>query len=420
MGTTPALSSFSAGQRLRRRGWTKFQNSEAMQRGKVMILAGEPSGDALAADLVSEIRQAVGKGELIPSFFGIGGPKLKDAGVELLENMTRLTVFGLFDVARRFFHFKRIFRRVLGEAKQRQPKWIILVDYGGFNLRFAKALRSWSDNKANLFANWTPRIIYYVPPQVWASRAGRAAVLASTVDLVISIFPFEQHWYRERFPKLPVKYVGDPMATRFRHFSPHANAASISSPPQIALLPGSRPQEIGRHLPLMLEAFEKLRRRQECQATVVTPHSDLMQRFQTMLPPEVKRQVGNAAEVLQRSTVAIAASGAVTRECAYLRVPAVVIYKLPWLDYQIAKRAVKIRHIAMPNIIAGETIFPELIQNAATPTAIAQEALRLLDSEERVRIAAALERVASSLGPPGASRQAAREIISAFRKRGIR
>lgn len=383
-----------------------------------MILAGEPSGDALAADLVSEIRRAIGKGELIPSFFGIGGPKLKDAGVDLLENMTRLTVFGLFDVVRRFFHFKRIFRRVLEEAKQRQPKWIILVDYGGFNLRFAKALRSWSDKKSNLFVNWTPRIIYYVPPQVWASRAGRAAVLASTVDLVVSIFPFEKNWYRERFPKLPVKYVGDPMATRFRHFSSRANASvSSSSPPQIALLPGSRPQEIERHLPLMLEAFEKLRRLRECQATVVTPHSDLMQRFQTMLPPDVNRQVGNAAEVLQRSTVAIAASGAVTRECAYLRVPAVVIYKLPWLDYQIAKRAVKIRHIAMPNILAGETVFPELIQSDATPKAIAQEVLRLLDSEERIRIAAALERVASSLGPPGASRQAAREIISAFGKR---
>lgn len=389
-----------------------------MQRGKVMILAGEPSGDVLAADLVSEIRRAVGKGELIPSFFGIGGPKLKDAGVDLLENMPRLTVFGLFDVVRRFFHFKRIFRRVLEEAKQRQPKWIILVDYGGFNLRFAKALRSWSGKKSNLFANWTPRIIYYVPPQVWASREGRAAVLASTVDLVISIFPFEKNWYRERFPKLPVKYVGDPMATRFRYFSPRANAsASSSSPPQIALLPGSRPQEIGRHLPLMLEAFEKLRRLQECQATVVTLHPDLMQRFQTMLPPNVKRQVGNAAEVLQRSAVAIAASGAVTRECAYLRVPAVVIYKLPWLDYQIAKRAVKIRHIAMPNILAGETIFPELIQSDATPKAIAQEVLRLLDPEERVRIAAALDRVVSSLGPPGASRQAAREIISAFGKR---
>ena len=389
-----------------------------MQRGKIMILAGEPSGDALAADLVSEIRRAIGKGDLIPSFFGIGGPKLKDAGVDLLENMTRLTVFGLFAVARRFFHFKRIFRRVLEEAKQRQPKWIILVDYGGFNLRFAKALRSWSDRKANLFTNWTPRIVYYVPPQVWASREGRAAVLASTVDLVISIFPFEKDWYRKRFPNLPVRYVGDPMATRFRHFSSPANASALSgSLPQIALLPGSRPQEIRRHLPLMLEAFEKLRRHQKCQATVVAPHPDLMQRFQTMLPSDVKLQIGNAAEVLQRSTVAIAASGAVTRECAYLRVPTVVIYKLPWLDYQIAKRAVKIRHIAMPNILAGETIFPELIQNAATPQAIAREAVRLLDSKERVRITAALERVTLSLDSPGASRQAAREIIESFGKR---
>lgn len=381
-----------------------------------MILAGEPSGDALAADLVVEIRRAVGKGELIPSFFGIGGPKLKGAGVEILENMTCLTVFGLFDVARRFFHFKRIFRRVLEEAKQRQPKWIILVDYGGFNLRFAKALRSWSDKKARQFANWRPRMVYYVPPQVWASREGRAASLASAVDLVVSIFPFEKDWYHRRFPNLPVKYVGDPMATRFRHFPSPANAsASSGSLSQIALLPGSRPQEIRRHLPLMLGAFEELCRRQKCQATVVAPNPEWTQ--QTTLPPGVKRQVDNAAEVLRRSTVAIAASGAVTRECAYLGVPTVVIYKLPWLDYQIAKRAVKIRHIAMPNILAGETIFPELIQEAATPKAIAQEVFRLLDSEERVRIAAALKRVVSSLGPPGASRQAAQKIIESFGKR---
>ena len=386
-----------------------------MQGGKVMILAGEPSGDALAADLVVEIRRAVGKGELIPSFFGIGGPKLKDAGVDLLENMTGLTVFGLLDVARRFFHFKRIFRRVLEEAKQRQPKWIILVDYGGFNLRFAKAIRSWSDKKTKRFANWRPQIVYYVPPQVWASREGRASVLASTVDLVVSIFPFEKDWYRKRFPQLPVQYVGDPMATRFRHFPSPANAFALSgSLPQIALLPGSRPQEIRRHLPLMLEAFEEIRRRQECQAIVVTPNPERKQ--QTTLPPGVQRQVGNAAEVLQHSTVAIAASGAVTRECAYLGVPTVVIYKLPWLDYQIAKRTVKIRHIAMPNILAGETIFPELIQEAATPKAITQEVFQLLDSEKRVRIAAALERVVSSLGPPGASRQAAQEIIATFGK----
>ncbi len=393
------------------------EDSAAMRQGDIMILAGEPSGDVLAADLVFEIRREISAGELIPKFFGIGGPKLKRAGVELLEDMTGSTVFGVFEALRKIVHFKKVFNRVLAEAKRRQPKWIILVDYGGFNLRFAKAVRFWASRQSKTFANWKPRIVYYVPPQVWASREGRAAVLAAAVDLVVSIFPFEKDWYLERFPNLPVKYVGDPMATQFAGFRPppRGNFAELSCDlPHIALLPGSRPQEIERHLPLMLRAFEQLRRRQKCRATVVAPNPNLMCRFQAMLPPTVGWQIGNAAGVLKRSSLAIAASGAVTRECAYLRVPTVVIYKLPWLDYQIAKRAVNVRHIAMPNILADERIFPELIQKAATPEAIAQAAEQLLAPEGRVRVMAALERVAAALGPPGASRRAAQAIVSAF------
>ncbi|MCS1411676.1 MAG: Lipid-A-disaccharide synthase [Verrucomicrobia subdivision 3 bacterium] len=385
-----------------------------MHRVDIMILAGEPSSDALAADLVAEIKRAL-KDHLTPRFFGIGGLKLQDEGVELLEDMTQLTVFGFFEALKQYRHFKKIFDRALEEAKRRLPQLIILVDFGGFNLRFAKAIRAYCSEHRNTFSNWTPQIVYYVPPQVWASRERRAATIASTVDLVVSIFPFERDWYRDRYPNLPVKYVGDPMATRFNNSLEPPKQEALeeqAEPPMVTLLPGSRPQEIERHLPLMLEAVELMNRHRQFEATIAAPSVAIIKPFQRLLPPNVNWQIGGVAKALEQSALAIASSGTVTRECAYLRVPTVVVYQLSWLTYQIVKRIIKVRYIAMPNILANEMVFPELIQNAATPTAIAQEALQLMLPEHREKVMSALERVTLSLGPPGASQRAAKHIIA--------
>ena len=379
-----------------------------------MVLAGEPSGDALAAELVSQITH-VYPGEICPKFFGLGGKKLQDAGVSLLEDMTQNTVFGLIEALKKYRHYKAIFDRAINAAIERQPDLIILVDFGGFNLRFARALRRHLEETAGTFQNWNPKIAYFIPPQVWASRAGRAATMAQTIDLVVSIFPFEQDWYRERYPDLPVKYVGDPMATRF-HSSLDASRfhskLTVGQTPHIAILPGSRKQEIDRHLPLMFEALECIRRHKAVEATVVTPDDELCAPYRHLAKPYISWKTGNLESVLEESDLAIASSGTVTRECAYLRVPTVVIYKLSRLTYEIAKRIVKVRFIAMPNLLADKMLFPELIQDTATPTAIAQEAVQLLDQEGRQALMLDLERVVLSLGPPGATKRAAKAIVS--------
>lgn len=383
-----------------------------MPSNQIMVIAGEPSGDALAAGLVSAIRDQL-HGAIVPHFFGLGGPKLHESGVELIEEMTQHTVFGLFEALSKYRQFKGIFNRALAEAKLRQPDLIILVDFGGFNLRFAKALRAELERESGTFRNWVPKLAYFVPPQVWASRERRAATIADTIDLVISIFPFEKDWYRERFPDLAVCYVGDPMAGRF-YTDSRPNSKKKVSPSsgihRIALLPGSRAQEIERHLPLMLETIELIRKHKECHATVVTPNGELTKPFRHLEHKGVSWEIGNLEQVLSQSDIAIASSGTVTRECAYLRIPTVVIYKLSWITYQIAKRVVKVKFIAMPNILAEKMIFPELIQDSATPTAIAQEVLQLGMEQDRDELLNDLERVVLSLGPPGATERAARAI----------
>ena len=380
---------------------------------QLMLLAGEPSGDALGAELVSAIKRQV-VGQVHPHCFGLGGPRLKEAGVELLEDMTRHTVFGLVEALRRYPIFKRLLQRALKAAQTRRPDIILLIDFGGFNLRFAKALRKALNNESGPFHNWHPKIIYYVPPQVWASREGRARTLSETVDQVISIFPFERDWYEARFPQLPVTFVGDPMASCFPNplqVNPRVPLPDPERELRIAILPGSRQQEVDRHLPLMLQALEKIQMHRAARATVVTPTLELVKAHQSLGSDRVHWQVGELHAVLRKADLAIASSGTVTRECAYLRIPTVVIYKLSWLTYQIARRIVKVRYIAMPNLLADQMLFPELIQEAATPTAIAQEALQLCQPEARGTFEKALERVVLSLGPPGAAQRAAQVIV---------
>ncbi len=376
-----------------------------------MVIAGEPSGDALAADLIKALRQAR-PGQIRSRVFGLGGPKLAAQGVELIEDMTQKTVFGFFEALRQYRHFKAIFDRAVHRAIQRQPDLIILVDFGGFNLRFAKAIRRYEAQSRNEFSNWKPKLVYYVPPQVWASREGRATTLARNIDHLVSILPFEQEWYQRRYPKLSLEFVGDPMATKYHNsLKPTPVAPSREARPRFTLLPGSRQQEVRRHLPLMLEAMERIQEHRDCETTIVVPSNELAQHVQEWAPSHMRCQVGQLEDALRQTDVAIAASGTVTRECAYLRVPTVVIYTLSRLTYEIGKRIVKVRFIAMPNLLADEMVFPELIQDAANPISIAQEALQLLMFEDRKRVIETLDRVMPSLGPPGASQRAAQSIL---------
>ncbi len=393
----------------------------------VMLIAGEPSGDLLAAELVLALRQALldnhpgtsdpspaSAGSLAPRFFGAGGPRMAAAGVELILDMTVHTVFGLSEALQQLARFRRIFRQLLRVATERQPDLIVLVDYAGFNRRFAAAVMRHVRSRQGLFHNWHPRIVYFVSPQVWASREGRARQLARDVDLLLSIFPFEKAWYQQRVPQLPVAFVGHPMIDRYAGVPVPPDAApTADSRPRVLLLPGSRRQEVRRHLPVLVDAVREIQRQQPVDLRLVLPDErlrPLVERHATSLPG-MHVQIGDLSGALAQSDLALAKSGTVVLECAYFRVPTVVIYRAAWPTFLLARLLVRVRHVAMPNLLAGRELFPEFLQHRATSSQIARNALALLrDAPRRKEIRQHLDRVIDSLGGPGACRRAARAI----------
>lgn len=373
-----------------------------------MFIAGEPSGDLLAAELVHALRgQTSLPGGPAPVFFGAGGPAMAAAGVDLDLDLTRYAIIGLADVLRNLWRLRKILARMLDLAVARRPDAIVCVDYGGFNRRFAAAIR------ARQAADWTPRLIQYVSPQVWASRPGRARTLARDLDLLISILPQEKAWYAARHPEFRVEFVGHPIVDRH----PAARSLPPSAPPgipRIVLLPGSRPGEIRRHWSLMVEVVRRIHGRVPLQAVGIFLNDASRDAATgidsgTGLPLEL--QVGGLSDELARATLAIASTGTVTLECALWRVPTLAIYKASWSTYQIARRIIRVRHLALPNLLADEPVMPEFLQHRATPGLIADAAVTLLEHpEELTRIRRRLAEVIALLGTPGAASRAAAAI----------
>jgi len=402
---------------------------------KIMVIAGEASGDILAAELVKALRRQITasapgasqdhqplRTSLEPAFFGAGGPRMAAAGVSLAVDMTRHSVIGLSDVVRKLAEFRRIFRGLHRLALERLPDLIICVDFSGFNRRFAHAIRKHVKRCTGPFSNWKPGLIQYVSPQVWASREGRTYKVARDYDQLLTIFPFEKAWYARRVPHFLVEFVGHPMLDRYAELPINSDGAATSDAkgPLLALLPGSRPGELSRHLPVMLQALKEIQQRvPNVRARMVLPSPELVSQAQAMgLPSVLQLQCGGLPELLSRSTASIASTGTVTMECAFFGVPTVALYKTSWSTYQVAKRIVKVKYLAMPNILADESLFPEFIQDAATPDSIAEATLELLnDAPRRSRIRARLGEIVGSLGGPGASERAASAVLALYHKR---
>jgi lipid-A-disaccharide synthase len=386
-----------------------------------MLIAGEASGDLLAAELVSALRGALAANPQSairnPQFFGAGGPRMAAAGVELAFDMMQHAVIGMSDVLKNYFKFRRLFNQLLKLAIERQPDAIIGVDYGGFNLRFGHAIKQYVRKNRSASTPWNPKIIQFVSPQVWASRPGRANLLAADYDLLLSIFPFEKDWYAKRVPKLRVEFVGHPMVDRCpksRVQSPKSENAVLI----VLLLPGSRKSELQRHLPPMLGALKLIREKlPSAKAKMILPDEALKQLADKLsaLPSDMAIQIGNLPPALAEADVAIASTGTVTVECAFFGVPTVTLYKTSWSTYQIGKRIVTVKSLTMPNLLANEEVFPEFVQGAATAKNIAGAALELLQNEpRRIQIKKRLAEVVSSLGGPGATKHAAAAILSLF------
>lgn len=377
-----------------------------------MLVAGEASGDLLAAELVSALR-----GKLPDArFFGAGGAKMSAAGVELVHEMSQLSVVGVTDVFRKIFEFRRLLRRLLAAAVERKPDVVIGVDFGGFNSRFAHAVKE--HVRENPFSKWNPKIVQFISPQVWASRPKRAERLAADCDLLLSIFPFEKDWYAQRTPQLRVEFVGHPMIGRFRKPEAESRKPEVSATsPEILLLPGSRKSELKNHLPAMLGALNLIQEKiPTTKAKMVLPDESLLQLAKSLgVTADVEIQTGDLPQALAQADIAIAKTGTVTMECAFFGVPAVTLYKGSWLNYQIARRLITVKTFTMPNLLAGEEVYPEFLQEALTAENLSRAALELLQNESRrTKMKSQLEKIVASLGEPGAANRAATAILGLF------
>jgi lipid-A-disaccharide synthase len=366
----------------------------------IMVVAGDPSGDAIAADLVRALAAA------LPSarFIGAGGPRMAGAGVANSFDLTADAVIGLSDVLRKLPRFLRHKRQLTQLAAEQKPELIILVDFSGFNRRLARAIR----RKAP--AGWCPKIVQYVSPQVWASRPARAAQMARDFDLLLCLFPFEKDWYARRVPELRVEFTGHPMFDRYS-----APVQKTGQAPIVVLLPGSRRAELKRHLPVIVGAARLMAARQPARFKLVAVSEEmaaLVRAFPAGSGPEIEIQIGRLEEALAEATVAIASTGTVTLECAYCGVPTVALYKTSLWTYLIARQLVTVKYLAMPNLLANEPLYPEFIQHQATAANLAGAALKLLaDPARRAEIQTKLARVIATLGGPGAAQRAAAAIL---------
>lgn len=366
-----------------------IQNREAM----LFISAGDPSGDIAGGHLLKCLRKQNPKLQ----FFGLGGYTMAALGQKQIVEGSKLAVLGFWEVAKRFLFFRKLMALTIKEIKQRKPEVIILIDYPGFNLRLAE----------KIWALHIP-VIYYISPQIWAWGGKRIKKIKKIVDQMLLILPFEKEIYdragiKNRFVG---HYLLDDIDSRFikAPYNPQSN--------MITLLPGSRPQEIEKMLPVLIETAALLSADNQWRFAIAAVGGDIdytRYLFRYNLPIEIIK--GKTRELIAESRLVITSSGTATLETGIIGRPMVVIYKTGWLTYAIARRLVKIDKIALINIAAGRKIVPELIQSDALPERIAEEARRILNSEILAQdIVAKLNLVTDTLGTPGASERTAQSI----------
>lgn len=357
-----------------------------------MFIAGEASGDAHAAELIKALRAQAPDVKI----FGAGGPKMKAAGMELLLDLTEHAVVGLVEVLKNYGNFRRIFWDSVREAEKRRPDAVVLVDFPGFNLRFAAQMKQRGI-----------KVIYYISPQLWAWHASRAKQIERDVDLMLTIFPFEKAWYAEHAPKLRVEFVGHPFAESMRD----EGGGMKREEKLILLLPGSREREVQKIWPIMAKVVDSMPHDVKFVAAAVNDEMASMM----MHHPHVEVEVGKAQEWMERATLAITASGTATMECAFYGCPMIVVYKVNWLTYLVGRMVVTVHWLAMPNVIANRPIVPEFIQHDARPDRIAATARELLENtSKREAMQRELASVVGSLGGAGASQRAAQMVLEAI------
>ena len=372
---------------------------------KVLISCGEPSGDLYAGALATALR------DLDPGtrVIGLGGDHLRDSGAELVAHYRGLAATGLSEALAVVPRSFAVYREMVARARAQRPDVFVAVDFPEINFRVAAAVRRLG----------IP-VVYYIGPQLWAWRRGRIRTMRRLVDLALVIFPFEEELYRGA--GIPVEFVGHPLLELSAPAEPRGpllrSLRLDPDAPTVALLPGSRPNEVRAILPDVARAADLVRSRVPTAQFVVAraPNLDdgLLAPVGSLAASGVAAVVeGRTDDVLAASDAVVTASGTATVQTAIHQRPMVIVYRLSALTYRIVKTFSHVRHAGMANLIAGERVVPELIQDAFTPAAVAEEVVAFLtDAERAERTRAALGRVRQRLGSPGASRRAAERILA--------
>lgn len=370
------------------------------ERGGLAVVAGEASGDAHAAHLV-QAYTALAPGT---SWFGAAGPQMREAGVEALVRSESLAVVGIGEVLGHLPDLWRAMGTLKRALRERRPDALVLVDYPDFNFRLARYA-----HRLGL------PVVYYIPPQVWAWRQSRTKFLAENTDLVMTLFPFEEAFLKER--GVEAQFVGHPLVDTAKPATPlHeflARHGLDPAAPRIALLPGSRASEVARNLPPLAEAARLLARRRPDAALFVPWAEGLPAALRAPFEGAPVRWVeGEYRDVLGHASAAAVASGTATLEAALMGVPQVVVYRVKPMTYRIGRMLVKVERVGLPNVVAERLAVPELIQDAFTGEAVAQALGAILDAGEGARESAAAlaGETRRRLGEGGSSARAAREL----------
>jgi lipid-A-disaccharide synthase len=373
---------------------------------ELLISAGEASGDMYAAQLARALRNRADV-----HLFGMGGPRMRQAGVEIVVDSAEVGVAGIFEVARKIPALRRAMRTLRAESRRRRPLLAVLTDFPGFHLRLARTLHGRGVQN-----------VYFVCPQFWAWRPWRVNLVRRRFARGLCLFPFETDFYRKAGVK--ADWIGHPLVGQVRATLTRAEFAARHAldpaRPIIALLPGSRASELAHHMPRLVQSVALLdKSRPQRQFVLAVAPGLSHNQFAPYIPaPSPVHLIEDATyDALAAADVSIVSSGTATIEAALLGAPMVVVYRVSPATAWIARRLMRAPYIAMVNLIAGKLVVPELIQNAFTPQEVAREVEHLLASPDaRATMRGDLAEVARRLGPPGAIDRAADLIASMIRR----
>ncbi|MDB6095248.1 MAG: lipid-A-disaccharide synthase [Verrucomicrobia bacterium] len=340
-------------------------------RVDVLVIAGEHSGDEHGARMVREFR-AKNPGLVVAA---LGGPELQAAGAQLLHDLTSSSVVGLVEVLKNYPFFRELFNATLRWIAEHRPRAICFIDYPGFNLRLAAALR---ERGLSVKGGGTITALYYISPQIWAWKAKRRFTMARDLDAMAVIFPFEVACYADT--TLAVEFVGHPFVA-----SDHRAPVRYDPSGPVLLLPGSRKQAVARIFPVLLEGFRACGERE---AVVLYPSDDILAVLRAANPPGNVRLspiTGSAddSSVALAASAVLTSSGTMSMHCALAAIPGAIAYRTNPLTYVMGRMLVKVKYIGIANLLLNEPMYPEFIQGAATPGALAAELRACLHDEPR-------------------------------------